>query len=124
MKKLIYTILISIAAIIFFACGSDDDEGINYLDNSIVEGKWCWIQYVDSHVMEFKNNVATEKIYDKYTHREKQSFNNGYYKISEDRMFFNNSNEGILYKVNKDSLFLKYANYNEYAKYIKIKEGI
>lgn len=120
MKKVLYLLLI---CTLFASCSSDDDKDeTKYLDNKIIEGSWYWMKNGDSTVYIFKDNFTTRKIYDKYSQKEKQSFNMGSYKITTDRLIIGNATNGKYYKLDADSLFIQEGVNDDLIKYIRVKE--
>lgn len=103
MKNLFYILL---AVLLFTSCSSDDENDIEYLDNSIIAGKWYWIQATDSTVLEFKNNVSTTYTYDKYIGDLENTIQSGYYKITYDRIYYPKypKDKGREYKLKENTL--------------------
>ncbi len=56
MKKL--AILSVLLFSIFILSCSSDDEKVNYLDNSLIAGKWYYVNGTDSTTYIFENNQA------------------------------------------------------------------
>lgn len=90
MKKILFSILAFILVMNLTSCSKEDnpEDDITYLDNSIIAGRWYWIQATDSVVWEFEDNRAREVVYDRYTKYLKQTLEYGSYKITTDRIFF------------------------------------
>ena len=103
MKKL--TILSVLLFSAFILSCSSDDEKVNYLDNSLIAGKWYNISGNDSTTYIFENNQGTIKVHDRTSLAERENISYGPYKITIDAIFFDNyPNSGLLYKVNNNTL--------------------
>lgn len=120
MKKLLTLFLLSF---LFIGCSSDDEDNTVYIDNKLIEGSWYWIQASDSTVYTFKNNAATQKVYDKYTLDMRQEFGRGSYKLTPDRIecSWQGKDLRIPYQLQKDTLFIMESANGVYTKYIRVK---
>lgn len=118
MKKVLYLLLI---CTLFASCSSDDDKDeTKYLDNKIIEGSWYWIQYTDSTVYTF-TDIATRKVYNKYSLKETDSRLRGSYKVTETNILYSNGSRNP-YKLNNDSLWIMESADGTYTQYIRVKK--
>lgn len=118
MKHIVYILLLTI----FISCSSDDEKDIKYLDNSLIAGKWYWIQATDSVVLEFKNDYCTSYTYEKYTGDLEQTIENGSYKITEYKVYYPKypKDKGREYKLKENTLSILESGI--WVDYKKIKE--
>lgn len=117
MKKILLLLILPL----FIACGDDDSGKDNpqYIDKSIIQGKWYNIFNDDSTVMDFGKRECISYSYDRYILHLKNTYNYGEYNITADEIYFGYAETGREYKIEDDTLFIK--NVNSYLKYIKVK---
>ncbi len=119
MKKLA-TLSVILISILVLSCSSDDDEKVNYLDNSLIAGKWFNISGTDSTTYIFEKNKGYITVIDRQTQAEKENFSYGNYKITVDAIFFDQyPNTGLLYQVNANVLSIYQNKDNAWVKYTK-----
>lgn len=116
MKKLLILLLLPL----LFACSSDDDKepAIEYINNSVIEGKWVRVDGAYTYYVIFENNTYTMKIIHTYNETLLDERDNGEYKLSKDRLYYMNGYVG--YEIKDNVLTLHYGNQD--ASYTKVIE--
>lgn len=116
MKKLLILLLFPL----FFACSSDDDKepAIEYIDNSVIEGKWVWLDGAHTDYLIFNNDTFVNETIHTYNGTLLDRRDYGEYKLSKDRLYYMNGHVG--YDIKDNVLTLHYDNQD--ASYTKVIE--
>jgi len=102
MKKLLLLLIFPF----LFACGDDNKEDEpTYIDNSLIAGSWYWIQFADSTVYTYEDDLCTVVVYDRYTFNERQRHNYGFYKLTETEIHYKDMGKAPYYLSN-DTLYM------------------
>lgn len=123
MKKLLFLLLLPFV----FACSSDKDNGpsIDYIDNSLIEGKWVFIQGTHTIYMIFEKNIWKRETYHTYDKDLIGETYFGKYKLTKDRIVLGESSKWK-YKLNDDMLSIfesaDTGSGTTYIPYTKVKE--
>ncbi len=115
MKK----IILLLATALFIACSYDDDEKIDYIDNSLIEGAWYWKQTsVDSSVYIFKGELCTMEYWEVWPTPSKGSSHTWTYKLTKDYFILNDKGK-VAYKLNGNKLSIE--NLGEFTDFTKVE---
>lgn len=117
MKKLLFLLLLPFV----FACSSDKDNGpsIDYIDNSLIEGKWVFVQGTHTYYRTFENNTMHDETYHTYDKDLIGETYYGEYKLSKEHIYYRTFE--VPYTLKDDVLTFTYSSGN-IESYTKVKE--
>lgn len=104
MKKLLLLLLLPL----LFACSSDKEHEpeIDYIDNSLIEGKWVHVDGSWTRYAIFEDNIWREQTWHTYNHNLLREFFRGDYKLSKTHIYYGNDKKA--YTLENDILTYKY----------------
>lgn len=109
MKQIAFLLLL-LFSVLILSCSSDDEK-VNYLDNSLIAGKWYSLSGNDSTTYIFENGKGSVNVLDRSTLAEHENLSYGNYKITVDAIFFDEyPNSGLLYRIVNSNTLSLYMN--------------
>lgn len=114
MKKGLLVLCSLLFVFIFNSCDNDNPDNVNYLNNSLIAGKWYGLYAKDSMVYTFKDNIATYELYAHVSGSEELKYEGkddyGKYLLTDSLIILSNPSDFKLFyqlKNNNDSLYIK-----------------